>query len=278
MNYLRLILVVLFIVPSCVPKALLLEQPKLVSMYFDRKIKNLESIPNPIKEDKRQLIKTKVEYGFGVIMEQSDRLIEVDYTAGLAGYKKANLIFAEARESAISLLTERYPDFEYWLRNESQIQFDREDIFDLYWLAAAFGGSIKSSRGNPFELIHLPYVGRLLTIAIQLDPTWGNGTLYSAMMSYTTSRPDLSGEMLRDTVDFYYKKAVEYSDSSDAGPFLTYAESIHKPFQERKEFEDKLSFVLEMDVIRNSKYELSNLIAKNRAEWLLSNTDEYFLE
>jgi hypothetical protein len=277
-KYICLILVVLLLVPSCVPKSLLLEQPKLVSMYFDRKIKNLESIPNPIKEDKRQLIKTKVEYGFGVIMEQSDRLIEVDYTAGLAGYKKVNLIFEEARESAISLLTERYPDFEYWLRNESQIQFDREDIFDLYWLAAAFGGSIKSSRGNPFELIHLPYVGRLLTTAIQLDPTWGNGTLYSAMMSYTTSRPDLSGEMLRDTVDFYYKKAVEYSDSLDAGPFLTYAESIHKPFQERKEFEDKLSFVLEMDVIRNSKYELSNLIAKNRAEWLLSNTDEYFLE
>lgn len=257
---------------------MLLEQPKLVSMYFDRKIKNLESIPNPIKDDKRQLIKTKVEYGFGVIMEQSDRLIEKDYTAGLAGYKKANLIFSEARESAISLLTEREPDFENWLRNESQIQFDREDIFDLYWLAAAFGGSIKSSRGNPFELIHLPYVERLLTTAIQLDPTWGNGTLYSAMMSYTTSRPDLSGEMLRDTVDFYYKKAVEYSDSLDAGPFLTYAESIHKPFQERKEFEDKLSFVLKMDVIRNSEYELSNLIAKNRAEWLLSNTDEYFLE
>ena len=119
---------------------------------------------------------------------------------------------------------------------------------------------------------------RLLTTAIQLDPTWGNGTLYSAMMSYTTSRLDLSGEILRDTVDFYFQKAVEYSDSLDAGPFLTYAESIHKSFQERKEFEDKLNFVLEMDVIRNSKYELSNLIAKNRAEWLLSNTDEYFLE
>ena len=86
-KYIYLILVVLFIVPSCVPKALLLDQHKLVSMYFDRKIKNLESIPNPIKDDKRQLIKTKVEYGFGVIMEQSDRLIEKDYTAGLSGYK-----------------------------------------------------------------------------------------------------------------------------------------------------------------------------------------------
>ena len=79
-------------------------------------------------------------------------------------------------------------------------------------------------------------------------------------------------------MDYYFQKAVEYSDSLDAGPFVTYAESIHKPFQERKEFEDKLSFVLEMDVIRNSEYELSILIAKNRAEWLLSNTDEYFLE
>ena len=69
-KYIYSILVVLFIVPSCVPKALLLDQPKLVSMYFDRKIKNLESIPNPVKKDKRQLIKTKVEYGFGVIMEQ----------------------------------------------------------------------------------------------------------------------------------------------------------------------------------------------------------------
>ncbi|SVE20260.1 uncharacterized protein METZ01_LOCUS473114, partial [marine metagenome] len=118
-------------------------------MYFDRKIKNLESIPDPIIDDKRQLIKTKVEYGFGVIMEQSDRLIEKDYTAGLAEYKKANLIFSEARESAISLFTEKEPDFENWLRNKSQIQFEREDIFDLYWLAAALGGSIKSSRGNP---------------------------------------------------------------------------------------------------------------------------------
>ena len=278
MKYICLILVVLFFFPSCVPKSFLLEQPKLVSMYFDRKIKNLESIPDPIKDDKRQLIKTKVEYGFGVIMEQGDRLMEKDYTAGLAEYKKANLIFSEARETAISLFTDKEPDFENWLRNKSQIQFEREDIFDLYWLAAAFGGSIKSSRGNPFELINLPYVERLLITAIQLDPAWGNGTLYSAMMSYTTSRPDLSGEMLRDTVDFYYKKAVEYSDSLDASPFLNYAEAIHKPFQERKEFEDKLSFVLEMDVVRNSEYELSNLIAKNRAEWLLSNTDEYFLE
>ena len=71
-------------------------------------------------------------------MEQSDRLIDKDYTAGLAGYKKANLIFSEARESAISLFTEREPDFENWLRNKSQIQFDMRDKVVFQRLALGF--------------------------------------------------------------------------------------------------------------------------------------------
>ncbi|GIS53941.1 hypothetical protein Ct9H90mP29_09830 [bacterium] len=33
-----------------------------------------------------------------------------------------------------------------------------------------------------------------------------------------------------------------------------------------------------MEIIPRSEYELSNLIAKNRAEWLLTKTEEYFLE
>ena len=98
------------------------------------------------------------------------------------------------------------------------------------------------------------------------------------MMSFTATRTDLSEILLRDSVDFYFNKALLHSDSLDASPYVTYAESIHKTYQERKEFEDKLNFVLEMNVIHNSKYELSNIIAKNRADWLLSNTDEYFLE
>ena len=35
---------------------------------------------------------------------------------------------------------------------------------------------------------------------------------------------------------------------------------------------------MDMDIHKNSKYELTNLIAKSRAKWLLSKKDEYFLE
>ena len=97
-------------------------------------------------------------------------------------------------------------------------------------------------------------------------------------MSFTATRSDLSAVALRDSVDFYFDKAIFYSDSLDAGPFITYAESVHKPYQERKEFVDKLNYVLDMKIKSRSDYELPNLIAKNRAEWLLSKTEEYFLE
>ena len=263
---------------SCVPKAFLLDQPQLLSVYFDRKIKNLEKNDMPSIDDQRDLIRIKVEYGFGVIMEQADRLIDMDYYSAIDKYKEANIVFKEARDLGILVLNRKYPLFDDWLRNEAKIKFIKNDVIDLYWLAAAYGGTIGSSRGNPFELIHLPSVGRLLRKCIELDPEWNKGAIYSAMMSFTATRSDLSAVALRDSVDFYFDKAIFYSDSLDAGPFITYAESVHKPYQERKEFVDKLNYVLDMKIKSRSDYELPNLIAKNRAEWLLSKTEEYFLE
>ena len=226
----------------------------------------------------RDLMRTKVEYGFGIIMEHADRLIDVDYSSALDKYKKANIIFKDARDSGISILNDRYSKFNDWMRDGAELQFTKNDIIDLYWLAAAYGGAISSSRGDPFELIHLPNVGRMLRKCIELDPDWDNGAVYSAMMSFTTTRTDISEDLLRDSVDFYFNKAILYSDSLDAGPFLAYAESIHKTYQERKEFEDKLNYVINMKTKSRSRYELTNLIAKNRAEWLLSKTNDYFLE
>ena len=278
MSYKNLILYSLIFIISCSPKAFIIDQPELVSIYFEKKIKKLEKSDMTSLDQQRALMRTKVEYGFGIIMEHADRLIDVDYSSALDKYKKANIIFKDARDSGISILNDRYSNFNEWIRGGVELQFTNNDIIDLYWLAAAYGGAISSSRGDPFELIHLPKVGRILRKCIELDPEWNNGAVYSAMMSFTSTRTDISEDLLRDSVDFYFNKAILYSDSLDAGPFLAYAESIHKTYQERKEFEDKLNYVINMKTKSRSRYELPNLIAKNRAEWLLSKTDDYFLE
>tara|TARA_Y100000813_G_scaffold179266_1_gene146887 strand:- start:191 stop:862 length:672 start_codon:yes stop_codon:yes gene_type:complete len=223
-------------------------------------------------------MRTKVEYGFGIIMEQASRLIDEDYSKAMAKYEQANKIFSEARDSGISIMSKKYPSFNKWLNKETSIDFNADDMNDIYWLAASIGGCISSSRGDPFELINLPNVGRLLRTGIDINPEWGNGSFYSAMISFTTTRSDLNEIMLRDSVNFYFDKAILYSNGKDAGPYLTYAESIHKPFQERKNFVDKLNYVINMENKPSNEFELTNLLAKSRAKWLLARTNEYFLE
>ena len=279
MSKIRQLAPLLFLLSSaCVPKAFLLERPKLVSVYFERKIEKLEKTKSPDLISQRLLMRTKVEYGFGIIMEQANRLIDEDYSQAMAKYEQANKIFSEARDSGLSIITKKYPNFKKWLNKEASIDFNADDMNDIYWLAASIGGCISSSRGDPFELINLPNVGRLLRTGIDINPGWENGSFYSAMISFTTTRSDLNEVMLRDSVDYYFDKAVLFSNGKDAGPYLTYAESIHKPLQERKNFVDKLNYVINMENKPNNEFELTNLLAKSRAKWLLARTDEYFLE
>ena len=226
----------------------------------------------------RKIIKTKVEYAYGILMERGDRLIDDDYSKGMIYYKKANKLFLEAKQSSLHILSQRYPNFNQWIKNDLTINFVVRDTYDLYWLAASMAGAIQSSRGsNPYELINIPTIGKLLETAIFLDPTWENGSLFSAMMSYSAIRPDLSGQAMKDTVDYYFKRSLEISDSLDASVFVSYAELIHKPRQEKEDFENKLLFVLKMKAGSDKKRKLSNLVSKRRAKWLLSKKEDYFL-
>ena len=278
MGRILILLSVILFCSSCVPRTLIVDHPKIVSLYFEKKIKSLERKKSLSTEEKRLLLKTKVEYGFGVLLEESDRILDDDYNLGVKKSQEAYIVFSDAKKVGNSILIISYPKFDSWLSGETDLQFKINDVSDLYWLAAAYGGAIKSSRGNPFDVVNLPVVKKLLITAIALDPKWGKGALYSAMMSYTSSRPDLFGDALIDSVSSFYAKALIASDSLDASLFVSYAELIDKKFQDRDAFEQKLDIVLNMDVEKDKDFRLSNIIAQERAKWLLSKTDEIFFE
>ena len=278
MGRILILLSVILFCSSCVPRTLIVDHPKIVSLYFEKKIKSLERKKSLSTDQKRLLLKTKVEYGFGVLLEESDRILDDDYNLGVKKSQEAYIVFSDAKKVGNSILIISYPKLDSWLSGETDLQFKINDVSDLYWLAAAYGGAIKSSRGNPFDVVKLPVVKKLLITAIALDPKWGKGALYSAMMSYTSSRPDLFGDALIDSVSSFYAKALIASDSLDASLFVSYAELIDKKFQDRDAFEQKLDLVLNMDVVKDKDFRLSNIIAQERAKWLLSKTDEIFFE
>ena len=64
----------------------------------------------------RNLIKTKVEYAYGILMQTGDRLIDDDYSKGMIYYKKANKLFLETKQSSLNILIDRYPNFNQWIK------------------------------------------------------------------------------------------------------------------------------------------------------------------
>lgn len=270
--------VIIFFFIGCSPSRLLIKQDKLTSLYFEKRISKYDKKENKTEKDKKSLLQLNVEYGFGVLMEKSDRVIFDDYSEGIKNYKKANKFFVDARSVGIDLLSKKYKNFNQWLLGSSDIIFEKSDIEVLYWLMAAYSGSISSSRGDPFELINIPIIKKLLETCVELNADWNDGALYSALMSYSSIRTDLSEQNRIDTVKYYFSKALFHSDSLDASLYVSYAELIHKPNLEKELFLDKLKIAKNIKVPRKNKYYFTNLIAKNRARWLVSNLDEYFLD
>ena len=124
-------------------------------------------------------------------------------------------------------------------------------------------------------MIQLPIIGYLLETALEIDPSWNYGAIHTAMISYTMARTDLMGNNVENATK-HYEQAMLFSNGQDAGAKVSFAENVHVALQNNDEFELLLKEVLSMDVENNKELALGNIIARERALWLLSRTDELF--
>ncbi|MCS5624295.1 MAG: TRAP transporter TatT component family protein [Candidatus Marinimicrobia bacterium] len=276
-----LLSVVIFAGLACSPQMIILQQkPEWAKggyHYYVGRIekKLLRSPDDPVLLQKG--CEALTQYTFGFIMEEADRLMTIDYNGGKELYSQANEHFNQAVQYGNKSLMLKFEKYDGWISNQSDLtpKFTDEDVPNLFWTAAAYGGAIKSSRGNPEWVILLPRVGQLLETALTIDSNWNKGAIYSAMISYTMSRPDPPNKKESIAEDFF-KKAVIASNGLDLGPYVTLAESVMISTQNRNEFTNLLYKALNIDMKADPDLALANQINRNRAQWLMDNIDEFF--
>ena len=314
-NIFSLIVVLLFImIQSCSTTSILKTTPNTVESFMIKRSNVIAKKDySNISSDK--LLKHSIFLtmtGFGFVMENAEKELDEDYQKGLELYKNANIYFEKAVLLGNRHLLNKYPNFDDWLtkKNYNDIEFIKEDVEALYWLAAAYGGAVSSSRGNPQWVIHLPKVGQLVEKALELNPTWNYGSLYSVMISYATTLSNTSekdwdkdgyiggynrfGKKSKvngyynmkgvreseyigvDIATNYYKLALKASDGMDLSPHVTYAENVLVFQQNRTEFIQLLDLVIKSNKKEIKELELGNYIAKQRAKWLLTRIEELF--
>jgi hypothetical protein len=276
-----LLSVVIFAGLACSPQMIILQQkPEWAKggyHYYVGRIekKLLRSPDDPVLLQKG--CEALTQYTFGFIMEEADRLMTIDYNGGKELYSQANEHFNQAVQYGNKSLMLKFEKYDGWISNQSDLtpKFTDEDVPNLFWTAAAYGGAIKSSRGNPEWVILLPRVGQLLETALTIDSNWNKGAIYSAMISYTMSRPDPPNKK-ESIAEEFFKKAVIASNGLDLGPYVTLAESVMISTQNRNEFTNLLYKALNIDMKADPDLALANQINRNRAQWLMDNIDEFF--
>ena len=275
-------LLLLIVYSSCSPVAVILEhQPKFAEKYFEKRI---ESIGEKIKNDPnnvkllQQGVKELTMYAFGFLMEKANRVILNNYSTGKELQQIAHQYFIQAIDFGERGINHNYKDYPIWISGENEnfkLQPADIDIELFYWTAAAYGGAVSSSQGNPTWLIKLPRVGLLLNAVIEKDSLWNSGAALVALITYTMNNPEISGDR-EELARRYFNASVSASNGSDLGPYIAIAESVSKLNQNKDEFIKLLNQALDIDINSNPELRLANIISQKRAEWLLTNVDEFF--
>lgn len=255
--------------------------PQLVREAFPFNLKTIEMLVQQ-SPDNPDLLTAAASgfalYSYAFILEDAERMAVKNINLSRPIFKRARQLFERSRDYGLSALEANHTGFIKQFEKDPTTAVNvltGKDISAIYWTAASIAGAVTASQGDPVLLIDLPKVGYLFEKALELNPNWNDGALYSAMMKYELSRPDASAQST-EIARGYYQKALELSGGMDCSLYVSYAEAFSVSNQNREEFTTYINYALDVDVDAVPQKRLANILAQDRAHWLLQRIDDLF--
>jgi hypothetical protein len=123
-------------------------------------------------------------------------------------------------------------------------------------------------------LARIPEVEALLERSLELDADWNSGALHEFWIVLAGTKPIKPDA---EKVSGHFNRALDLSKGQRASLFISFAESVHVPQQNRNEFTRFMQRALAIDADGTKQNRLLNLVAQRRARWLLSRIDDLIL-
>lgn len=217
-------------------------------------------------------------YSYAYVHSPADEVADSDLVRAREMRIRARKLYLRAYGYGVRGLELSYPGIGEALPIDPEAAMaqvsDRNDLPLLYWTAASLGLAISSSRNDASMLARLPEVDATLQRAFALDESWDDGTLHEFEVVFASSRP---GGPAPDEMAAHFERALELSHGSRAALYVSYAEAVAVPQQDREQFDALLDEALAIDPDTHKAIRLANLVAQKRARWLLSRADELIL-
>ncbi len=259
------------------------DDPELVKQAVPFSLKLMESILAESPRHEGLLLGACsgfTQYAVAFVQQDADALAASDYAASEALRLRAQKLYRRGRDYGVRGLEVAYPGIAGRLAHDPKAALavaGRKDVPLLYWTAAAWGSLISTSKDNPAAISELPQVEALVDRAFALDPDWNQGALHALLISLEMNRTGAPGNAA-ERARAHYERALALSHGSQAGPLVTFAESVAVDQQDAAAFENALNQALAIDVDQYPKDRLANLVMQRRARWLLSQKADLFFE
>jgi hypothetical protein len=193
---------------------------------------------------------------------------------------RASRLTTRARGYALRAMCESYspacdwPDANYdeFVATLDGIGPKQGDYLYTYGFASVVFLRAHSSDWN--SLAELPQIEALFNRYLDISGDTVNSAVYTYMGALLTLRPPALGgepEKARE----YFEKAIAATDGKDLSAKVEYARGYAKLLYERELHDQLLNEVMAADPHQDG-YTLSNVLAKEQAEILLAEADDYF--
>jgi len=258
--------------------------PELIREAVPFALKLEESLLAESPEHRGLLLATTsgfTQYSYAFVQEDADELEATNLTAATAQRVRARKLYLRARDYGLRGLEVSHRGFGKALQanpKKAVRMTGKRDVAQLYWTAVAWGAAISVSKDQPDIVADLPKVEALIERALELDESFDQGAIHTFLINYEMARPGVKIDEAAARAKQHFERAMQLSGGQLASPLVAYAEAVCVQKQQRAEFERLLKRALAIDVDQKPDWRLTNLVMQRRARWLLSRTDELFVE
>lgn len=259
------------------------EDPELVKAAVPFSLKLMEALLAESPRHEGLLLSAAggfTQFSYAFVHQEADETEAKDLQAAEALRTRARKLYLRARNYGLRGLEVRHPGFGGKVRQDPKGTVRGTvagDVPLLYWTAAAWAAAISVSKNDPELIADQVVIEAMMDRALELDDRFGDGAIHGFLINYELVRKGVPGDAL-ERARRHFEAAVSLSGGDQAGPFVTYAEAVCIQQQDLANFKRLLQRALEVKVDAKPEWRLVNLVMQRRARWLLSRTEELFVE
>ncbi|MES0362879.1 MAG: TRAP transporter TatT component family protein [Desulfobacteria bacterium] len=258
------------------------DDPELIRDALPFALKTFEALLASDPKNRDLLLATAetfVTYANAFIHADAQKEEEIDFQRARYFRQRATKLYLRGRDYALDGLALDYPGFVKKVRDPKHVlpALSPEDVPLLYWAAAGWGGAISTDMGNMSLVAELPIVEAMMRRALELDEDFDHGAIHEFFIIYEGAR---SGTMegTTDRAMEHFDRVVRLTQGKKASPYVSLASSVAIRKQDYGLFQELLNKALAVDPDSVLKWRLANILAQQKAQWLLDHSEELFLD